>query len=107
MSGYDVDLDYLRDTVKKLQGVADGMDDTNQKAQYQTNLTRPQVGGDLFMEAGNLHTAHDNMKTQLAKMIKTLQTMIQEFTDKTGHAHDSYSAQDTQTSKDFSRGRNA
>lgn len=107
MSGYDVDLDYLRDTKKKLQAVADGMDDTNQKAQYQTSLSRSQVGGELFMEAGNLHRAHDNMKMQLAHMTTVLQTMIQEFTDKTGAAHDSYSAQDTQTGKDFSRGRNA
>jgi hypothetical protein len=103
MSGYDVDLSYLQDTVKKLQGVADGMDDANQKAQYQTNLTRTQIGSDLFVEAGNLHLAHDNMKTQLAHMITTLQTMIQEFTDKTGAAHDAYAAQDTQTSQDFSR----
>ncbi|WP_052434802.1 type VII secretion target [Streptacidiphilus melanogenes] len=104
MSGYEVDLSYLQDTVKKLQGVADGMDDANQKAQYQTNLTRTQVGGTMFVEAGNLHTAHDNMKSQLANMIKTLQTMIQEFTDKTGSAHDQYSAQDTQTGQNFSRG---
>ncbi|WP_052442910.1 type VII secretion target [Streptacidiphilus neutrinimicus] len=104
MSGYEVDLSYLQDTVKKLQGVADGMDDANQKAQYQTNLIHTQIGSETFIEASNLHTAHDNMKTQLANMIKTLQTMIQEFTDKTGSAHDQYAAQDTQTSQNFSRG---
>jgi hypothetical protein len=103
VSGYEVDLSYLQDTLKKLQAVTDGMDDANSKAKYHTNLNRSQVGGELFIEAGNLHAAHEYMKTQLAAMITTLQSMIQEFTDKTGSAHDQYAAQDVQTGQSFSR----
>jgi hypothetical protein len=104
MSGYEVDLSYLQDTLKKLQGVADGMDHHSDTVNYQTNLTQAQFGGPGFIEADNLYQAHDNMKTQLAAMIKTLQQMIQEFTDKTGHAHDQYAANDSSISGTFSKG---
>jgi hypothetical protein len=103
MSGYEVDLSYLKDTLKKLQGVADGMDQHTSKVNYQTNLTRAQFGGEAFIEAGNLYQAHDNMKTQLGAMIHTLQQMIQEFTDKTGSAHDQYAASDSSANDAFSR----
>jgi uncharacterized protein YukE len=104
MSGYEVDLSYLQDTLKKLQGVADGMDHHTSKVNYQTNLTRAQFGGAGFAEADNLYQAHDAMKTQLSAMITTLQQMIQEFTDKTGHAHAQYASTDTSIGDQFQRG---
>ncbi|MEZ0065749.1 uncharacterized protein YukE [Streptacidiphilus sp. MAP12-20] len=102
--GYQVDLSYLQDTLKKLQGVVDGMDTTCGVANYQTNLNRSQFGGDAFVEAGTLYSAHDNMKTQLNGMISTLQQMIQEFKDKTGHTHDQYAGTDNAVKYTFSKG---
>ncbi|MEY9878114.1 hypothetical protein ABH931_007639 [Streptacidiphilus sp. MAP12-33] len=104
MAGYEVDLSYLQDTLKKLQGVADGMDTPCGVANYQTNLSSSQFGGEGFLEAQNLYQAHDNMKSQLSTMITALQQMIQEFTDKTGRAHDQYAGTDSSVSGTFSRG---
>lgn len=102
MSGYEVDLSYLQDTLKKLQGVADGMDKHSDTVNYQTNLNQSQFGGPGFIEAQNLYQAHDAMKTSIAAMIVTLKQMIQEFTDKTGHAHDQYAGTDNSISGTFS-----
>jgi len=101
-SGYEVDLDYLKSTITKLQTVVDGMDGACTKVNYNTSLTRKQFGSDAFVESGTLYTAHDAMKTQILDMIKTLQTMVQEFTDKTSAVHTSYSDQETTTSGHFS-----
>ncbi|MEY9967262.1 uncharacterized protein YukE [Streptacidiphilus sp. MAP12-16] len=103
MSGYEVDLGYLKATVSKLQGVVDGMNDTHNKANYETILTRTQVGSEAFGEAGTLHAAHDTMQTSLTAMIKTLQTMIQEFADKTNHVHNTYSQNETNTAGNFGK----
>jgi hypothetical protein len=101
MAGYEVDLSYLQDTLKKLQGVSDGMDVVCGVSNYQTNIARSEFGGDKFIEAGNLFAAHDHMKTELTKMIATLKSMIQDFTDKTGSAHAQYAAQESQTGQTF------
>jgi Holliday junction resolvasome RuvABC endonuclease subunit len=100
-TGYEVDLDYLRDTIAKLQGVVTGMDAPCTKVNYNTNLTRQQFGSDAFAESGTLHAAHDSMKTQLAEMIQTLQNMIQEFTDKTTAVHGAYAEQEAATTRHF------
>lgn len=100
-TGYEVDLAYLQETVGKLQAVASGMDGTCGAVNYKTNLTRQQFGGDAFGEAQTLYNAHDEMKNQILSMITTLQTMIQEFTDKTNHVHTTYSAQETGTAAHF------
>ncbi|MEZ0095690.1 hypothetical protein [Streptacidiphilus sp. EB129] len=89
-TGYSVDLDYLQNTITRLQGVVDGMDDTTNKANYETNLTPQQFGGSAFQEAVALHQAHDDMKTSITNMIITLKAMVQEFTDKTNHVHTTY-----------------
>ncbi|WP_037605201.1 hypothetical protein [Streptacidiphilus rugosus] len=102
--GYQVDLSYLNATVLKLQGVAQQMDHPIGVATYQTNLSRSQIGGETFIEAGNLFAAHEHMKAELASMIATLQSMIQEFKDKTGHAHDQYANQETTTGTTMKRG---
>lgn len=101
-AGYEVDLNYLRDTISKLQGVVSGMDGACTSANYNTNLTRQQFGSDAFVESGNLHAAHDNMKNQITDMIKTLQTMVQNFTDKTTTVHAAYADQETTTAGHFS-----
>jgi hypothetical protein len=80
------------------------MDHHTSKVNYQTNLTKSQFGGAGFLEADNLYQAHDTMKNQLAAMIKTLQQMIQDFTDKTGHAHDQYAGTDQTIGGTFQRG---
>jgi uncharacterized protein YukE len=90
-TGYEVDLQYLKDTVTKLQGLVEDMDGAHSTATYDVNLTRNQLGNEHFLEAGSLHKAHDNMQESIRGMIKTLQTMIQEFTDKTNSAHNAYS----------------
>ncbi|WP_042425218.1 hypothetical protein [Streptacidiphilus anmyonensis] len=103
MSGYEVDLSYLQDTYKKLQGIAYGMDHHTSAVNYKTNLSPSQFGGEGFLEADNLYQAHETMKNQLSAMMTTLQTMIQEFTDKTGSAHDQYANTDTSVGDQFQR----
>jgi hypothetical protein len=100
-TGYEVDLAYLQATVGKLQAVASGMDGACGSVNYKTNLTRKQFGGDAFGEAQTLYAAHDTMRTAILEMITTLQTMIQEFTDKTNTVHATYSAQETTTAGHF------
>ena len=101
-TGYEVDLDYLRDTITKLRTVLSGMDGACTKVNYNTNLTRKQFGSEAFAESGTLHAAHDTMKTQILGMITTLQSMVQEFTNKTAAVHTAYSDQETTTSGHFS-----
>lgn len=102
-TGYEVDLNYLRDTISKLQGVVAGMDGACTSANYNTNLTRQQFGSDAFAESGNLYAAHDTMKTRLTSMIQTLQDMVQNFTDKTTTVHAAYAEQETTTAGQFTR----
>ncbi|MBF9070403.1 hypothetical protein [Streptacidiphilus fuscans] len=103
-NGYEVDLSYLQQAVTQLQSVADGMDGTKEKANYQTNLTPGQFGGEGFLEAQTLYGAHDAMKTDITNMIGTLQSMIQEFQGKTSSAHKAYSDQETNTAGGFNKG---
>ena len=100
-TGYSVDLSYLQDTVKKLQGVADGMDECNLKATYHTDLGRDQFGGEKFLEAQGLSDAHKHMKDSITAMIGTLQSMIQEFQSKTSAAHAAYSGHEDATVTGF------
>lgn len=103
MSGYEVDLDNLKATVSKLQTLSQGMNDTHAHAKYNTILTRTQIGSTDFHEAGNLYDAHNQMQESLTAMIKTLNTMITEFADKTNHVHNTYTNQETTTASDFNK----
>ncbi|SEL14500.1 hypothetical protein [Streptacidiphilus jiangxiensis] len=103
MSGYQVDVDFLRETVLKLQGITDGMDGKSQIAAYQTGLSRAQLGSPDFLEADSLHDAHVQMQTALKGMVATLQEMLQEVTDGTGSVHRRYLDQEQETVQSFRR----
>ncbi|MHA6759955.1 hypothetical protein [Streptacidiphilus sp. PAMC 29251] len=100
-TGYEVDLDYLRDTITKLRVVLSGMDGACTKVNYNTNLTRKQFGSDAFVESGNLFNAHESMKDQINQMIQTLTDMVGNFTDKTVAVHTAYTQQENTTSAQF------
>lgn len=103
MSGFQVDVDFLRETMLKFQGITDGMDGKRQIAAYQTGLSRAQLGSPEFLEADGLHGAHVQMQTALRGMVDTLKEMLQEVTDKTGQVHRSYLDQEHTTAADFRR----
>ena len=100
-TGYEVDLDYLNATISKLHGVVTGMDEPVKQSAFGTDLKPEQLGSKAFLEAGTLHAAHDEMKTQINAMISTLQSMVLEFTNKTTAVHAAYTEQETVTGGHF------
>ncbi|WP_037604093.1 hypothetical protein [Streptacidiphilus rugosus] len=103
MSGYQADVDFLRETVLKLQGITDAMDGTRQIAAYRTGLSRAQLGSADFLEADSLHRAHVEMQAALKGMVDTLEGMLQEVTDRTGQVHRRYLDQESDTAAAFRR----
>ncbi|RAG85805.1 hypothetical protein DN069_09870 [Streptacidiphilus pinicola] len=103
MSGYQVDVDFLRETVLKLQGITDAMEGKRQIADYQTGLSRAQLGSPDFLEADSLHGAHVEMQTSLKAMVEILGGMLQEVTDRTEQVHRRYLEQEQGTTAGFGR----
>ncbi|MEY9877230.1 hypothetical protein ABH931_006754 [Streptacidiphilus sp. MAP12-33] len=103
MSGYQVDVDFLREAVLRLQGMTDAMDGKSQIAAYRTGLSRAQLGSADFLEADSLHDAHVRMQGALKTMVDTLREMLQEVTDRTGYVHRGYVDQEQETAADFRR----
>jgi hypothetical protein len=103
VSGYQADVDFLRETALRLQGLADAMDGTRQIAAYQTGLSRAQLGSADFLEADSLHQAHVGMQAALKGMVDILGGMLQEVTDRTGQVHRRYLDQEQNTTADFRR----
>lgn len=103
MNGFQVDVDFLREAVLKLQGITDGLDEKRQIAAYQTGLSRAQLGSPEFLEADSLHGAHVQMQSTLRDMVDILKGMLQEATDRTGQVHRHYLDQEQATAADFRR----
>ncbi|WP_051940559.1 hypothetical protein [Phaeacidiphilus oryzae] len=95
--GYSVDLDYLQDTIKKLQGVCDSMGGPEQCAVHDTNLESTDFGHN-FVEATQLHQAHETMRSEIQGMITSLKSMIQDFHGRTTQVHNGYQQHETATS---------
>jgi hypothetical protein len=100
--GYSVDLDYLQDTIKKLQGVCDSMGGPEQCAVHDTNLQSNDFGHN-FEEALGLHQAHDQMRGEIQGMITHLKEMIQDFHGRTTQVHGTYQHHEQSTSAGLGR----
>ncbi|WP_328501403.1 hypothetical protein OG828_14855 [Streptomyces sp. NBC_00457] len=90
-----VDLSALDEVIRKLWTLLDDMDKAGQTSRYNTEIPMDAFGNScLFLEAGDLHTAHKNMKTDLEKAIQSLHELIDKFGKSTSKVKDKYTEQE-------------
>ncbi|MDH6126684.1 hypothetical protein [Kitasatospora sp. GP82] len=88
-SGFRVDTSELEAVVRRLRALQQNLGQTANKSKYNTVISRNDLGGD-FAEAQTLHSAHDGMQQFLAGMISDLDSLINDFGDKTKAVNDAY-----------------
>ena len=101
--GYRVDTDELEAVITRLRNLQRNLSETAGKATYNTVIQPSDVGWE-FPEAHELHTAHVTMKAELEKLIHGLETMIDEFGDKTKAVTESYKENEYQVRADMGGG---
>ncbi|GAA1071815.1 hypothetical protein F4556_004569 [Kitasatospora gansuensis] len=87
--GYQVNTDELEAVVKRLRALQQNIGQTADKTKYNTVVKREDFGGN-FPEASALFTAHDGMQAFLAKTIADLNSLINDFGDKTKMVTENY-----------------
>ncbi|MGP4013831.1 hypothetical protein [Streptomyces sp. 4N124] len=94
-NGMRVDLSALDEVIRKLWTLLDDMDKAGQTSRYNTEIPMDAFGNScLFLEAGELHEAHKNMKTDLENAIKGLHGLIDKFGTSTSKVKDKYTEQE-------------
>ncbi|MGW2399770.1 hypothetical protein ACWCYY_24725 [Kitasatospora sp. NPDC001664] len=89
-NGYRVNTDELEAVVRRLRALQQNLGQTANSSKYNTVVGTTDFGGEGFKEAQALATAHDGMQNFLAKTIADLNTLINEFGDKTQTVNDNY-----------------
>ncbi|MEV4614032.1 hypothetical protein AB0K43_15770 [Kitasatospora sp. NPDC049258] len=92
--GYRVNTDELEAVVKRLRTLQQGISECGSKAKYNTVVTRDDFGGD-FQEAQAMFAAHDRMQQFLTNTIAQLDSLINEFGDKTHTVNQAYLARES------------
>ncbi|MGE7435244.1 hypothetical protein [Kitasatospora sp. NPDC001175] len=100
--GFRVNTDELQAVVKRLRDLQQNLGQTANKSKYNTVIARSDYGGD-FLEAQNLYAAHDKMQQFLAQMTADLESLINDFGDKTKTAHDGYRNADAEHAADMQK----
>ncbi|MGK4581064.1 hypothetical protein [Kitasatospora sp. HPMI-4] len=93
--GFRVDIDELEAVVKRLRALQQNLGQTANKSKYNTVVARSDFGGD-FAEAQALYTAHDQLQQFLARTTADLDSLINEFGNKTKTVNDAYRNDDEQ-----------
>ncbi|MEU8754336.1 hypothetical protein AB0C88_28050 [Streptomyces chartreusis] len=93
-NGMRVDLSQLDDVIRKLNGLLSDMDKANTKAKYETDIPSTAFGSLKFLESNELHSAHQDQKTRIEKLIKDLHQLIDDFGKSTSKVRDKYSNQE-------------
>ncbi|MPY64472.1 hypothetical protein [Streptomyces spongiae] len=93
-NGMRVDLSALDEVIRKLNGLLSDMDKANTKAKYETDIPSTAFGSMKFLESNELHSAHQEQKTRIEKMIKDLHGLIDDFGTSTSKVRDKYSNQE-------------
>jgi hypothetical protein len=113
--GLRVDLSALDEVVSKLRWLLNEMGSVETKAKYSTAIpagafgaagdTDAETGDTLdFREAGELHSAHSEMKVNLERIINKLNGIIDKFGTDTGRVRDKYSNQELATKQTMGGG---
>ncbi|GAB2765110.1 hypothetical protein [Streptomyces bullii] len=93
-----VDLSALDEVIRKLWTLLDDMDKAGQTSRYNTEIPMDAFGNTcLFLEAGDLHAAHHDAKTQLESAIQGLHGLIDKFGKSTSKVKDKYTEQEYAT----------
>ncbi|MET9516921.1 hypothetical protein [Streptomyces sp. NPDC002994] len=104
-NGLRVDLSALDEVIAKLRQLITDMDKTGEKAKYSTSIPLSAFGmaggtdadtGDAidFAEARELHNAHEDMKLNLERIIKKLNSLIDKFGTDTSKVRNKYADQE-------------
>jgi hypothetical protein len=101
--GYKVDLSALDEVIKKLNNIVDDMDGSKNKAKYETNIPAHWLGVN-FVEATELHSAHDETKGNIEAFIDQLQQLIVKYSSDTAQVRRNYDDQEQRTSHAVSTG---
>lgn len=102
-NGYKVDLSALDEVIKKLNQVVDGMGGPKTCARYETNIPSHWLGTN-FVEAMDLHKAHDETKGNIEAYIDKLQQLIVKYSSDTDQVKRNYDEQEQRTSQAVSKG---
>ena len=113
--GMRVDLSALDEVVSKLRWLVYEMGSVETKAKYSTAIpagafgaaddTDAETGDSLhFREAGELHSAHAEMKIHLEGIIKKVNGLIDKFGTNTSRVRDKYSDQEHATKQTMGGG---
>ncbi|MEY9994720.1 hypothetical protein ABIE67_006752 [Streptomyces sp. V4I8] len=94
-NGMRVDLSALDEVIRKLWTLLDDMDKAGQTSRYNTEIPMDAFGNTcLFLEAGDLQTAHKSAKSDLEKAIEGLHGLIDKFGKSTSKVKDKYTEQE-------------
>ncbi|MEV8096826.1 hypothetical protein [Kitasatospora sp. NPDC085879] len=87
--GYRVNTDELEAVVKRLRALQQGLSECGNKAKYNTVLVSDDFGAN-FDEAKQLFAAHSQMQQFLSQHIQELDSLINDFGDKTHSVNTAY-----------------
>ncbi|MET9832316.1 hypothetical protein ABZ078_24125 [Streptomyces sp. NPDC006385] len=94
-NGMRVDLSALDEVIRKLWTLLDDMDKAGQTSRYNTEITMGAFGNNcMFLEAGDLFSAHKDAKNDLETAIKGLHDLIDRFGKSTSKVKDKYTEQE-------------
>ncbi|MET8955841.1 hypothetical protein [Streptomyces sp. NPDC004533] len=94
-NGMRVDLSALDEVIRKLWALLDDMDKAGQTSRYNTEIPMDAFGNTcMFLEAGDLHSAHQDAKSQLEGAIQGLHGLIDKFSTSTSKVKDKYTEQE-------------
>ncbi|MFJ8044927.1 hypothetical protein ACIRBX_30940 [Kitasatospora sp. NPDC096147] len=88
--GYRVNTDELEAVVRRLRALQQNIGQTANSSKYNTVVTPGDFGGSGFKEAKALADAHGGMQAFLARTIAELNSLINEFGDKTQTVNENY-----------------
>lgn len=101
---YRVDLSELEGTITKLNGVLRDMNNASSNAKNKTHLPAGALGTG-FGEAHKLYGAHDEMKQHIQEIVEHLNSLIDEFGQKTKKTHGHYQNSEYETTAAFPKGQ--
>ncbi|WP_371497307.1 hypothetical protein OG871_15175 [Kitasatospora sp. NBC_00374] len=93
--GFRVNTDELEAVVRRLRTIQQNMSQTSEKSRYGTAVAREDFGVN-FSHATALYDAHDNMHRFLNETIAGLDSLINEFGNKTHTVTENYKARDAE-----------
>ncbi|GAA3053982.1 hypothetical protein GCM10020229_77050 [Kitasatospora albolonga] len=88
--GYRVNTDELEAVVRRLRTLQQNLGQTANSTKYNTVVEPGDFGGAGFKEAKALADSHGNMQAFLTRTIAQLNSLINEFGDKTQTVNENY-----------------